>query len=149
MPDYTEIFKNGMFHWIRTAYLLARKSKAGIKEWQKQMETGLTVGYDAAGAKRNSGPEGFLKYVVERDKALGLPVGGKIIDKNTFQYWIIDFFLPLKEACVTAEEYDNNISTGGYLAAKIKYFCPDFKAKLVKSTFMENEKTEWILTRKS
>ena len=36
------------------------------------MEQGLSTGYEKQGAPRNSGVDGFLKYVVERDQMLGL-----------------------------------------------------------------------------
>ena len=69
MVDKVEIVRAGMFTWMRTAYLLARKRcPQGIREWQAQMENALIQGYTIAGAERNSGPEGFLKYVVERGR---------------------------------------------------------------------------------
>ncbi len=148
MADYTEIFRNNMFHWIRTAYKIARLvGRDGIKAWQDEMKKGLQKGYDTAGAKRGSGPTGFLKYVVERDRALDLSAGGEVIDQDTFIYWIEDFFSPLKEEGVTEQEYED-ISTRGYLAAKIEYFCPGFEPKLVKSPWRGDKRTEWILRRK-
>ena len=157
MTDYLSIFKSGMFHWMKEAYLLARISGIeGIREWQKAMEAALHAGYEAAGAPRNSGPEGFLKYVVERDQALGLSAGGEILEREegkvlSFRYWIVDPFMSLKKQLglegQDAENTYREISTNGYLAAKIRYFCSDFRATIIKSTWKDDDRTEWILRR--
>lgn len=90
-----EIAKSGMFYWMTGCYLALRKQgEEGIRQWQEIMDRGLSAGYVAQGATRNSGPEAFLKYAVERDKMLGLPVGGRIIGEKSFLYWIQDPMLP-------------------------------------------------------
>jgi hypothetical protein len=147
-----DIVKNGMFYWMRESYMALRKQGyGGIRLWQEIMEKALTAGYESAKAKRNSGMRGFLKHVVARDKMLGLAAGGKIIvnkkNHQKFSYWIVDPFLPLKDK-ISQEEY-HEISTNGFLRAKIKYFLGEgWITKMIKTPWNGDKRTEWILEKK-
>ncbi|MBI4895743.1 MAG: hypothetical protein HY831_04595 [Candidatus Aenigmarchaeota archaeon] len=147
MNKELQIARAGMFFWMREATLeMLKRGQEGIEEWQRKMDKGLLAGYEIQGAPRNSGVEGFLKYVVERDRFLGLEAGGHVTNERNFSYWIIDPFIPLREE-ITQEEYEK-ISTHGYLATKIRYFLPgEWKTTLMKSPWLGDDRTEWIIER--
>lgn len=136
----------GMFFWMMESYKALRESgEEGIKKWQDIITKSLHAGFEKQGAKCNSGPDAFLKFVVERDKALGLEAGGEIIDSNSFAYWIKDPFLPLKES-MTLKDYEN-ISTLGYVEAKKQFFVSEFNVKMTKNMWKGDEISEWIFER--
>ena len=49
---------------------------------------------------------------------------------------------------VPLEEYEE-ISTRGYIATKIKYFCPGFIPKMTKNRWKGDERTEWVIRKKA
>jgi hypothetical protein len=140
-----EIVSKGLFHWMRESFLALRKQPEGIKLWQEIIDKALTSGYESSGAVPSSGPEEFLKHVVERDKLLGLEAGGEILSPDKFSYWIKDPFLPLKNS-IPLEEYQE-ISTLGYIEAKRKFFVPDFSVRMVKNMWEGEERSEWIFEK--
>ena len=148
-----DIIKSGMFYWMLESYMALRLHKNGIKQWQEIMDKALSAGYEKQGAKQSSGPEGFLKNVIARDKLLGLKAGGSVLAKNgkqitKFSYWIECPFASLKDR-INAQEYEE-ISTKGYLATKIKYFLgDDWKANMIKNPWLGNPRTEWVIEKTS
>ena len=135
------------FYWMRESFLALKEYPNGIKKWQEIMDKALTTGYEKMGATRLSGPKGFLEYVVERDRLLGLRAGGSIINENKFSYHIKDPFIDLKDT-ITKEEYEQ-ISTYGYLKTKMNYFLgPDWKAAMQSCPWNNDKKeTLWVIEK--
>lgn len=132
------------FYWMRQAAIIALNS-GSVDQWQAAMREGLHAAYKRMGAPGNSGAKGFLRYVLERDRALGLEAGGETRSSDEFIYWIKDPFLPLKDK-ITEKQYEC-LSTHGYLQAKIDYFCPGFSATLTKSPWRGDDRTEWVIKK--
>lgn len=144
LKEQRDIAAATAFYWMRQAALIAlRAGESGIVQWQRVMREGLHAAYEKMGASRNSGPENFLKYVIERDRALGLEAGGEIKSGEEFVYWIKDPFIPLRNM-VDDYAYER-LSTRGYLKAKIDYFCPEFTPSMTKSPWRGDDRTEWVL----
>ncbi len=132
-------------------FLLIFKNARRLVNYNTILSKALETGYSRAGARRGAGVNEFLKYVVKRDKLIGLKAGGEKVNGNEFTYWIEDMFLPLcKKDNLTPVEYAA-ISTDGYLRTKINYFLPNpesWYAKMTVSPFDSN-KTEWKIYRKN
>lgn len=142
-PDI-KVITAGFFHWMNTAFELASLSgKGGIREWQKAMKEALIVGYVKCGAKPNSGQEAFVRFVSERDRALGLPVEFKKI-KNGFIYRFYRCpFIQLKERYKDCKE----LSTNGYLKAKRDFFIPEYRCRTTKTIWEGAPYCEHIFER--
>ena len=125
--------------------------REGLEEFNKIMAVALPAGYEAAyGQVRGSGVDGFLRYVIDRDRMLDYEVGGRKISDTEFEYWIRDPFIDLKDI-ITEDEYQI-ISTHGYVWIKMNFFldddAPNWFAHLKESPWRGHRRSLWRMKRR-
>ncbi len=122
----------------------------GLYKFNGIMNVALPSGYEAAyGNVRGSGLDGFLRYVVDRDRMLGYETGGQKISDTEFEYWLADPFVNLKDT-IQEDAYEI-ISTSGYVSTKINFFFDDdaenWFASLEESPWRGDRRSLWRITR--
>lgn len=122
----------------------------GLYKFNEIMNVALPSGYEASyGNVRGSGLDGFLQYVVDRDRMLGYDAGGRKISNEEFEYWIADPFVNLKN--IMPEHAYEVISTFGYVSIKINFFFDDAEnwfASLEESPWRGHSRSLWRITRR-
>ena len=167
MSEVSTNSRDEMIYWMTQSYALARREgREGIEQWQKRMHERIFSDYHARGARRDTGPRGFARYVLERDASLGIESGVSDVEivenkdhlRVSFRYWLVDPFLVLRKSDdekvdpedpqIPDNEY-REISTNGYLAGSVRYFCNQFKPTMVRNMWNGNHdpRTEWELVR--
>lgn len=123
----------------------------GLYKFNEITNVALPSGYEAAyGNVRGAGIDGFLHYVIDRDRMLGYDAGERKISNEEFEYWLVDPFVNLKD--IIPEHAYEIISTFGYVSTKINFFFDDdaenWFASLEESPWRDHNRSLWRITRR-
>jgi len=115
----------------------------GFTLWKKVLRDGLFAAYDAAGAKKLSGADEFMKFVGSRDAGVGLKVDfEKTADGFIYRFYT-DPFPGLKGLAAWSDIVES------YLAPKTDYFLgPDWSFRTTKHLWDGADCTEHVFVRK-
>jgi len=119
-----QFLKNFAWYWLANSVYYAHIARK-MKEWQKDMKEGLFKGYDSQGATKRGGVDEFIKHVGKRDRDLVcIHVDFEKTNENKFIYRMYECpFLSSQKKLENVGVKDcKEISTKGYLKAKIDYF---------------------------
>jgi len=151
LSEKEEFLKKFAWFWLAESVYYACSAQK-MKEWQKEMREGLFKGYNAQGAERNGGVDEFIKHVGKRDiEYVCLPVDFEKINENKFIYRMHSCpFLESREKLKSiGVEVCEEISTNGYLKAKMEYFLGnDWKLQTIQCIWRSDKHCEHVFVKK-